>query len=185
MPFFRASTGTKNTEETENSKPKESGKTPDGQSDTEHESSAVLEILNEIQSVGNSTVGANGKSATGPQKPSGLGLLASSEVTSKSSATKISTPTMPSIALSTSKRSKTSSSEKLTNPPTPQRGGLSPRVPKIKGNDPSGTTPSSKYSPPKGEIKVVSSHFIYCSSISFTHSLSCTEFCFTAVTLER
>jgi hypothetical protein len=132
-----------------------SGKTPDGQSDTEHESSAVLDILNEIQSVGNSATGANGKSAPGPQKPSGLGLLSSGEVTSKPSA-KISTPTMPSSAVSNSKRSKNSSSEKLTHAPTPQMGGISPRGPKDKSNDASGTSSTLKHSPTKGYPKVVS-----------------------------
>ncbi|CAO3658376.1 unnamed protein product [Umbelopsis vinacea] len=146
-------TGPKSGEELESSKPKMSGKTPDGQSDTEHESSAVLDILNEIQSVGNSATGANGKSAPGPQKPSGLGLLSSGEVTSKPSA-KISTPTMPSSAVSNSKRSKNSSSEKLTHAPTPQMGGISPRGPKDKSNDASGTSSTLKHSPTKGYPKV-------------------------------
>ncbi|KAI8577660.1 hypothetical protein K450DRAFT_251154 [Umbelopsis ramanniana AG] len=147
-------TGTKSNEENESSKPKASGKTPEGQSDADHEASAMLEILNEIQSVGNSAVGANGKSAPGTQKPSGLGLMSSVETSTKSSSTKVSTPTMP----SSFKRSKTSSSEKLAHAPTPQLGSygsMSPRLPKkdhLKSNDNSSTR--SKHSPPKGEPKI-------------------------------
>ena len=153
-----SSTGTKSNEESEPSKPKASGKTPEGQSDTDHEASAMLEILNEIQSVGSSAAGANGKSASGTQKPSGLGLMSSVETSTKSSSTKVSTPTMP----SSFKRSKTSSSEKLTHAPTPQLGSygsMSPRLPKkdhSKSNDNSTTHSGSKHSPPKGEPKIVS-----------------------------
>ncbi|KAI9285791.1 hypothetical protein BC943DRAFT_323072 [Umbelopsis sp. AD052] len=143
-------TGTK--EDHEPSKPKASGKTPEGQSDADHEASAMLEILNEIQSVGNSAAGANGKSASGTQKPSGLGLMSSVETSTKSSSTKVSTPTMP----SSFKRSKTSSSEKLTNAPTPQLGSygsMSPRLPKKDHSKSSDTSISrSKHSPPEPKI---------------------------------
>jgi hypothetical protein len=162
MRRFLSSTGAKSNEEPELSKPKTSGKTPDGQSDTDHEASAMLEILNEIQSVGNSATGANGKSASGSQKPSGLGLMSSAEASTKSSSAKISTPTMPSTNAPSSKRSKTSSSEKLAHAPTPQLGSytnMSPRLPKKdhpKASDNSMTHTGSRHSPSKGDPKIVS-----------------------------
>ncbi|CAM0143074.1 unnamed protein product [Umbelopsis sp. WA50703] len=144
-------TGSKSGDELDQSKPKSSGKTPEEQSD--NEPSAMLEILNEIQSVG-STSAANGKSASnGPTKPSGLGLLSTGNEGTPKSTSKISTPTLPST---NSKRGKTS--EKLTNAPTPQLGSydtLSPHIQRKKlAKHTDSTSSLSKHSPPKGEGKL-------------------------------
>jgi hypothetical protein len=128
----------------------------------------VLEILNEIQSVG-STSAANGKSASnGPTKPSGLGLLSTGNEGTPKSTSKISTPTLPST---NSKRGKTS--EKLTNAPTPQLGSydtLSPHIQRKKlAKHTDSTSSLSKHSPPKGEGKLV------CKYLELDFVYSCCE----------
>ncbi|KAG2183334.1 hypothetical protein INT43_006339 [Umbelopsis isabellina] len=144
-------TGSKSGDELDQSKHKSNGKTSEEHSD--NEPSAVLEILNEIQSVGSSSA-TNGKSASnGSSKPSGLGLLSTVNEGTPKSSSKVSTPTLPS---NNSKRGKTS--EKLANAPTPQLGSfdsLSPNIQRKKLSKHADNSSSlAKHSPPKGEIKL-------------------------------